>query len=81
MSPTNSTEGNWILLQSRYDYIALPVELAVEVMKHMRVVSKSGNKIELTTGDVNAVIISGDQMTVALVKSKVLPKEEGEDAT
>jgi hypothetical protein len=77
MSPTNSTEGNWILLQSRYDYIALPVELAVEVMKNMRLVSKSGDRIEVNTGDVNAIIVSGEQMAVALVKAKMLPKEEG----
>lgn len=75
MSPTNSTDQNWILLQSRYDYIALPVDLAVEVMKVMRLVTKSGNKIDLATGDVSVIVISAEQMTVALVKAKMLPPE------
>lgn len=78
MSLTNSTDQNWILLQSRYDYIALPVDLAVEVMKVMRLVTKSGNKIDLATGDVSVIVISAEQMTVALVKAKMLPPEEKE---
>lgn len=79
MSPTNSTEENWMLFQSRYDYIALPISVAVEVLKHMKVVSKSGSKIELATGEATVQIVSGEQMTVALVKAKLLPKEEKED--
>jgi hypothetical protein len=43
----------------------------------MRLVSKSGDRIEVNTGDVNAIIVSGEQMAVALVKAKMLPKEEG----
>lgn len=78
MSLTNSTdlEENWVLLQSRYDYIALPISLGLEVMKVMKVVTKAGSKIDLSTSDATATIVSGEQMKVALVKSKMLPKED-----
>ena len=75
MSPTNSTEQNWILIQTRYDYMALPVDVALEVLKTMRLVTHSGGKVELSDSEVGVKLVSGGQMHVALVKSKMLPKE------
>jgi hypothetical protein len=75
MSLTNSTEDNWLLIQTRYDYMALPVEVALEALKHMRVVSMTNGKVEVSNGEVSVKLIGGDQMTVALVKAKMTPKE------
>jgi hypothetical protein len=75
MSATDNNGENWILIQSRYDYIALPATMAVEVLKSMRIVSKSGNKIELAGEGASFHVISHEQMCVAIAKSKMLPKE------
>jgi hypothetical protein len=76
MSATNESEDNWILIQSRYDYIALPVELATQVLRRMRVVTKNNGKIELANEGAQIHVISNEQMQVALVKARMLPKED-----
>jgi len=77
MSATSSIdpESNWILIQTRYEYMALPIDVAMEVLKHARMVDHSNGKISLSSGDMNLKLATGDQMHVALVKSKMLPKE------
>jgi hypothetical protein len=75
MLPTDSNGENWILIQSRYDYIALPASMATEVLKVMRVVSKSGGKIELANEGAQIHVVSHEQMCVAIAKAKMLPKE------
>ena len=77
--PTFSTE-NWLVLSTRYDYMALPIEIGVEVLKHMRMMTKTGSKWEISSnGDVQVSVVNGETMTVALVKARMLPVGDKED--
>jgi hypothetical protein len=79
MSPTNSTdEPNWILFQTRYDYMALPVDLATEVLRHMKMMSKDNGQWEIAQNEISIQLLPSEKMTVALVKAKMLGKEKSE---
>lgn len=64
---------NWVLFQSRYDYMAIPASLAVEVMKSMKVMDSAHNLSK--SSDINIKMINAEQMTVAIAKYKMLPEE------
>jgi len=78
MSTTNSTDENWILFQSRYDWIALPAELGVEVMKHLRTMNKGSAGWSVSNESASIALMTGDQMRVAQVKAKLVPPEDKE---
>ena len=78
MSATDSTEKeNWVLFQTKYEYMALPVSLATEVMKYM-IVMKKETGFELSDDEISIRMLNADAMTVARVKAKMKPKEEEE---
>jgi len=78
MSATDSTEKeNWVLFQTKYEYMALPVSLATEVMKYM-IVMKKEKTFELSDDEISIRMLNADAMTVARVKAKMKPKEEEE---
>ena len=78
MSATDSTEKeNWVLFQTKYEYMALPVSLATDVMKYM-IAMKKEKTFELSDDEISIRMLNADAMTVARVKAKMKPKEEEE---
>jgi type II secretory pathway component PulF len=60
--------------------MALPIDIGVQVLKHMRMMTKTGSKWEVSNnGDVQVAVINGETMTIALVKARMLPPGDKEE--
>ena len=67
---------NWVLFNTQYNFMALPVSVAVEVMKHMVCLESIGGKMELSDKEIKVQMLNKDAMTVAIAKHKMVSKAE-----